>query len=107
MEAQVIAKNHKNYEIDVKSLSFKEANFIFKQTRTLVEMLKSGLNVSHLVKIEKDGFDKPHYIQKIQKDLRVLLILEEFPTSPEYKVTFLRAFRLQDLDEVIEKLDII
>jgi hypothetical protein len=71
MEAQVETYKSKIFEDDINLLSFKESNFTFKRTRSLIEMLKSGLNVSHLVKIDKNGFEKPLYLMKIMKDLRV------------------------------------
>jgi hypothetical protein len=105
MDAPIETYKSQNFQNDVNALSFKENNFTFKLTRALVEMFKSGSNFSHLVKVEKAGFEKPLFVQKIQKDLRVLLILEEFSSPTAYKVTFLRAFRVHQLDETLETLD--
>jgi precorrin-6B methylase 1 len=105
MEAQVETYISKVFENDIKLLSFKESNFTFKRTQSLIEMLKNGLNTSHLVKIEKNGFDKPLYLMKIMKDLTVILTLEENSFTPEYTVKFLRILRLNQLVEVLESLE--
>ncbi len=106
MEAQVETYNSNFFEDDFHTLSFKESNFTFKQTRNLVEMIKSRMNISHLVKLEKNDFEKPLYLMKIMKDLRVILILEEYDSSPQYIVTFLRIIRLNQLEETLESLEI-
>jgi hypothetical protein len=98
MEVQVQTYKSQFFQNDVNALSFNENNFTFKRTRALVEMIKSGSNFSHLIKVEKEGFEKPLFVQKIQKDLQVLLILEEFSLPTDYNVTFLRAFRSHQLD---------
>jgi hypothetical protein len=93
------------FQNDVNFLSFKESNFTFKQTRTLVEMLKSGHNVSRLQKMEKPGFEKPHFALKIQKDLRVLLSLKHNTSPPNYTLKLLWAVRLNQLEEAVDRLD--
>jgi hypothetical protein len=93
------------FQNEVNALSFKENNFTFKMTRLLVEMLKAEHDISHLVKIDKIGFEKPLYAMKTKKDIRVILILESNDFSPEYTLTLLRCVRLHDLTEVVETLD--
>jgi hypothetical protein len=105
MSVQVTTYKSVNFQNDVNALSFKENNFTFKRTRSLAEMIKSGLNFSHLVKIEKKGFQKPLYTMKIQKDLVVILILEENVPASDYTLTFLRAVRLHQLEEAVKSLD--
>ncbi len=100
---QIFRSTH--FQNDVNLLTFAASNFTFKQTRSLVEMLKSDNNVSHLEKIDKIGFDKPLFTSKIQKDLRVLLTLEVRPIQPDYTLTFLRAIRLSCVQEAVETLD--
>ncbi len=94
-----------HFQNDVNLLTFKESRFTFKQTRALVEMLKSSMNVSHLEKIDKIGFDTPLFTSKIQKDLRVLLTLETHPTAPDYTLTLLRVIRLPLVQEAVDTLD--
>jgi hypothetical protein len=105
MELQVETYKSAFFEDDIMLLSYKESNFTFKRTRSLIQMLKNGLETSHLVKIDKIGFEKPLYLMKIMKDLNVILTLEENSFSPEYTVKFLRAIRLNHLEETIESLD--
>jgi hypothetical protein len=93
------------FKQDIHFLSYKESNFTFKRTRALVQMLKNGLETSHLVKIDKNGFEKPLYWMKIMKDLRVILTIEENLFSPEYTVKFLRAIQLNQLEEAVGLLD--
>ena len=102
-EIQIFRSVH--FQNDVNSLTFAASNLTFKQTRTLVEMLKSGNNVSQLQKIDKIGLDKPLFAMKIQKDLRVLLTLEAHPIQPDYTLTFLRTIRLPCVQEAVETLD--
>jgi arabinogalactan endo-1,4-beta-galactosidase len=104
MSIQVTTYKSPHFQNDVNALSFKENNFTFKRTRSVPEGLKNGYDMSHLIKIEKEGFQKTLYAMKIQKDLVVILILEN-PSIGEYKLTFLRAIRLYQLDEAVEKLD--
>jgi arabinogalactan endo-1,4-beta-galactosidase len=106
MSIQVTTYKSVNFQNDVNALSFKENNFTFKRTRSVPEGFKNGYNMSHLVKIEKDGFQKPLYTMKIQKDLTVLMILEHNVNSFDYVLTFLRAVRLHQLEEAIESLDV-
>ncbi len=94
-----------HFQNDVDALTFKESSFTFKQTRTLLEMLKSENNLSHLEKIDKIGFEKPLFALKIQKDLRVLLTLEENPELPNYSLTFLRAIRVPKIADAVETLE--
>jgi hypothetical protein len=100
MEQKVEVYKSTHFYADLEHLSFKESNFTFKMARSLVEMLKSGHNISHLIKIEKRGFDKPLYALKTMKDLRFILILEE-----KFKLTLLRVIRLNQLEEAIDTLD--
>jgi hypothetical protein len=105
MSIQVTTYRSVNFQNDINALSFKENNFTFKRTRSLGEMLKSGLDISHLVKIEKDGFDKPLFAEKIKGDLWVILTLENNPSKSEYTIVFFRAIRLHQLEEAVELLD--
>lgn len=94
-----------HFQNDVDALTFKESSFTFKQTRTLVESLKTGLNVSHLQKTDKSSFEKPLFTLKIQKDLKVLLTLEKNDIAPDYTLTLLRVVQLPHLQEAVETLD--
>jgi hypothetical protein len=105
MSVQITTYKSVNFQNDVNALTFKENNFTFKRTRSLGEMLKSGLNFSHIIKIEKEGFQKPLYSMKIQKDLVVILILEHAANGSDYALTLLRAVRLHQLAEAVESLD--
>jgi hypothetical protein len=106
MSAQIATYKSQHFQNDVNALSFKENNFTFKRTRSLGEMIKSELNFSHIVKIEKKGFDKPLYTMKIQKDLVVILIFEHNANGLDYALTLLRAVRLHQLAEAVETLDV-
>ena len=75
MSVQVTTYKSQHFQNDVNALSFKENNFTFKRTRSVPEMLKNGNDMSHLIKIEKEGFQKPLYTMKIQKDLVVMAIM--------------------------------
>jgi hypothetical protein len=105
MSVQVTTYKSVNFQNDVNALSFKENNFTFKRTRCVPEGLKNGYDMSHLIKIEKKGFQKPLYTMKIQKDLTVILILEHNAHSSDYALTLLRAIRLHQLEEAVESLD--
>ena len=105
MSIQVTTYKSQHFQNDVNALSFKENNFTFKRTRSVPEMLKNGNDMSHLIKIEKEGFQKPLYTMKIQKDLVVILILENKDNRSDYALTFLRAVRLHQLSEAVESLD--
>lgn len=105
MESQVQTYKSPHFQNDVNALSFKENNFTFKRTRSLGETLKAGNNISHLVKIEKNGFDKPLFAEKIKGDLWVILTLENNPAKSEYTLVFLRAVRQNQLAEAVESLD--
>jgi hypothetical protein len=106
MSAQIATYKSQHFQNDVNALSFKENNFTFKRTRSVPEGLKNGFNMSHLIKIEKEGFQKPLHTMKIQKDLVVILILEHNANGLDYALTLLRAVRLHQLAEAVETLDV-
>ncbi len=87
------------FQKQVNSLTFKENNFVFKKCRALVEMIKAGLNISNLEKIEKQGFELPLYLMKTQKNWRVILTLDQ-----NNKLTYLRLIELKDLEKTLEAL---
>lgn len=93
------------FQNEVNALSFKENNFTFKMTRSLVEMLKSGHDVSHLAKIDKIGFEKPLFTIKTKKDIRVILTLESNDFSPEYTLRLLRCVRSEELEDTVKTFD--
>ncbi|MFM2269278.1 MAG: hypothetical protein RL757_2719 [Bacteroidota bacterium] len=103
MNVKVATYKSQHFQNEVNELSFKENNFVFKRTRSLMLMIQENLNYSHIVKIEKKDFPKPLYQMKIAKDLRVILTLEEDAPS-EFTLTLLRAIRLHQLDEAVEIL---
>jgi hypothetical protein len=105
MSVQVTTYKSVNFQNDVNALSYKENNFTFKRTRSVPEGLKNGYDMSHLIKIEKKGFQKPLYTMKIQKDLTVMLILEHNANRTDYALTLLRAVRLHQVAEAVEILD--
>jgi hypothetical protein len=105
MDIKVTTYKSVNFQNDVNALSFKENNFTFKRTRSLAIMIAENYDYSHIVKLEKMGFDKPLYTMKIQKDLTVILILEHNANSSDYTLTLLRAVRLHQLAEAVESLD--
>jgi hypothetical protein len=105
MSTQVSTYKSPHFQNDVNALSFKENNFTFKRTRSVPEGLKNGYDMSHLIKIEKEGFQKPLYTMKIQKDLVVILILEHNANKSDYALTLLRAVRLHQLEGAVETLD--
>jgi arabinogalactan endo-1,4-beta-galactosidase len=106
MIVQVATYKSQHFQNDVNALSFKENNFTFKRTRSVPEGFKNGYNMSHLIKIEKEGFQKPLYTMKIQKDLVVILILEHNVPASDYRLTLLRAVRLHQLEEAVKSLDV-
>jgi mRNA-degrading endonuclease YafQ of YafQ-DinJ toxin-antitoxin module len=92
------------FQNDVNALSFKDNNFTYKQTRSLVNMIKDGLNFSHIIKIEDKAFEKPLFKMHIKGDLYIIFTLEETKPS-DYTFTLRRCVRLNDLTEAIETLD--
>jgi hypothetical protein len=105
MSIQVSTFKSPHFQNDVNALSFKDNNFTFKQTRSLAIMIAENRNYSHIVKLEKNGFDKPLFSLKIKRDLRVILTLEKAESSPNFTLTFLRAVLLDQLAEAVEALD--
>lgn len=87
------------FQEQVNSLTFKENNFAFKKCRALVEMIKADLYISHLEKIEKQGFELPLYLMKTQKNWRVILTLDQ-----NNILTYLRLIELKDVETALETL---
>jgi hypothetical protein len=105
MSTQVATFKSAHFQNDVNSLSFKDNNFTFKRTRSLAIMIAENYDYSHIVKLEKIGFNKPLFSMKIKGDLRVILTLEKADLLPNFTLTFLRAVRLHQLEEAVETLD--
>jgi hypothetical protein len=106
MSTQVTTFKSTHFQNDVNELSFKDNNFTFKQTRSLAIMIAENNDYSHIVKLEKKGFEKPLFTMKIKGDLRVIFALEKADLLPNFTLTFLRAVRLSQLEEAVETLDI-
>jgi hypothetical protein len=96
---------HKNpkYEADITTFTEFEQSFTMKKVRQLVGMIELGLNISHLVPIEKAGFSDTLFRLKIRKDLWIILTLEK--KEANYLITCLRAFRLEYLEEIVQKIE--
>jgi mRNA-degrading endonuclease YafQ of YafQ-DinJ toxin-antitoxin module len=92
------------FQNDVNALSFKENNFTYKRTRSLVIMIEEGLNFSHIIKIEHKAFEKPLFKMHIKGDLYIIFTLEE-TKSLDYTLTLLRCVRLNVLTDAVETLD--
>jgi hypothetical protein len=105
MDIIVSTFKSQHFQNDVNALSFKDNNFTFKRTRSLAIMIAENMDYSHIVKLEKIGFDKPLFNMKIKGDLSVIFTLENTDLSPNFTLTFLRAVRLEQLAEAVEALD--
>jgi hypothetical protein len=105
MSSEVAIFKSKNFQNDVIILSFKENNLTYKLSRMLVEMIKAGHNISHLVKIEQSVVEKPLFLMKVKKDLHVVLSLEQNTATHVYTLTLLRAIRLSQVEEMLADLD--
>jgi mRNA-degrading endonuclease YafQ of YafQ-DinJ toxin-antitoxin module len=105
MSTQVTTFKSAHFQNDVNALSFKDNNFTFKRTRSLAIMIAENNDYSHIVKLEKVGFDKPLFSVKIKGDLRVIFTLEKAESSLNFTLTFLRAVVLDQLAEAVETLD--